>query len=98
MNTKIITKALNTWLLNSHPELKGFFIEKYSKEPTTIGAFKKTKFEIFYHIPGKNHLVFTIQSVVKEINNEVEDAEFITSTLGNLFLNLNKIEDEITTL
>jgi hypothetical protein len=94
MELAYIIKALNKYFKAKYPETKGFFIGKESYEPTQLNAFKTHKVEIYFHIPGKNRLVFTKQEVNKYIEGKEEaiNAEFMSDLLAGLFINLETLE------
>lgn len=97
MKLKYIINALNLFISNSHPELKGFFIGKESIEPTRVNAYKAYKVEIYWHLPGKNHPVFTYQMVDRCLSEDKDALKerYSTVLLEQIFTNLNKIENEV---
>lgn len=97
MRLKYITDALNLFISKNHPEIKGIFIGKESIEPTRVNAYKAYKIEIYWHLPGKNHLVFTCQIVDRCLEGDKDSLKerCITVLLEQLFTNLNKIENEV---
>lgn len=95
MRLKDITDALNNYYLIKFPKAKGFFIGKEYVEPAKVNIYKKYKIDIYYHIPGKNHLAITKEVIGKCGNNE-EDAfrdKAYTSLLEEIFNNLNKLDN-----
>lgn len=94
MKLKYIVDALNHYYLKKFPNAKGWFIGKEMIEPARLNAYKKYKVEIFYHLPGKNHLVYTQQVVDRcpEGAEEILKENFVTSLLEGLFTNLNEFD------
>lgn len=97
MRVKEIADALTLFINRKYPELNGFFIAKDSVEPTKINAYKAYNVEVYWHLPGKNHLVFKQHLVDKCLTGQEESLKerFNTVLLEQLFSNLNNIENEV---
>ena len=98
MRLKNIVDALNSHYLKKHPEAYGWFIGKETIEPTKINIYKQLKAEIFYHIPGRNKRVFTVQLVDRcpEGSEEVLKDRLLTEMLITVFDNINCLEKYTT--
>lgn len=95
MKLKTIINALNHYYSKKFPNAAGWFIGKESTEPTKLNAYKKHKVEIFYHLPGKNHLAYT-QQLIDRCPEGAEDAineRFFTDLLEGIFTNLSTFEN-----
>lgn len=95
MKLRYIVDALNHYYSEKFPNAKGWFIGKENIEPTRLNAYKKYKAEIYYHTPGKNHLVFQ-QQLIDRCPEGAEEAlkERITVTfLTTVFKNLQKLDE-----
>lgn len=94
MKLKYIVDALNHYFLEKYPNAKGWFIGKESIEPTRLNLYKKYKVEIFYHMPGKNHLAYTKQVVDRcpEGAEEILKENFVVGLLTDVFKNLPEFE------
>ena len=91
MKVKDIVEALNHYYLAKFPNAKGWFIVKETTEPTLVNAYKKHKAELYYHVPTKNTLVFTVQ-VVDRCLEGAEDVlmeQFEKRFLEQLLMELN---------
>lgn len=90
MKLKSVVEALNHYYAKRFPNAKGWFIGKESIEPTKLNAYKRYKVEIYYHLPGKNHLAYQQQFVDRcpeGAEEEIQERLFI-SLLEDLFTNL----------
>ena len=94
MKLKYIVDALNHYYLKKFPDAKGWFIGKEMIEPSRLNAYKKYRVEIFYHLPGKNHLAYTQQFVDRcpEGAEELLKERFFTTLLEQLFTNLPEFD------
>lgn len=97
MKLEYIVTALNLYMQKKYPDLKGKLIGKESIEPTRVNAYKAYKVEIYWHTPGKNHLVFNYQMIDRCLDNQKEalKEKYSSILLEQLFTNLNNIEHEI---
>lgn len=94
MKIKDIVEALNHYYLAKFPNAKGWFIAKETTEPSLVNAYKKRKAELYYHIPGKNELVLTVQQVDRCLEGQ-EDAfneRFMISFLEGVFKGLEDFD------
>lgn len=94
MKLKYIVDALNHYWSKRHSNASGWFIGKESLEPTKLNAYKRYKVEIYYHLPGKNHLALKCEFVDRcpeGAENELKERYF-TSLLEELFNNLNSFD------
>lgn len=94
MKLKYIVDALNRYYFKKFPNAAGWFIGKESIEPTKLNAYKKYKVEIYYHLPGKNHLAYTQQLIDRcpEGAEDILKEKFITTLLEGIFTNLSTFE------
>lgn len=99
MKLKDIVDALNRYYMNKFPNAKGWFIGKEVIEPTKLNAYKKYRTEIFYHIPGKNHLAFQQQLIDRcpEGTEDILKERALVALLTCIFENLQMIDKYETT-
>lgn len=94
MKLKQVVEALNHYYAKRFPNAKGWFIGKESIEPTKLNAYKKFRIEIYYHLPGKNHLAYQLQFVDRcpeGVEEELKERLFI-ALLEGLFENLTELD------
>lgn len=94
MKLKYIVEALNHYWTKRYPNASGWFIGKESIEPTKLNAYKRYKIEIYYHLPGKNHLAYTNQ-VVDRCPEGAEDflkERIFVTVLEDLFTHLQEFD------
>lgn len=94
MKLKDIVQALNSYFSKKFPNAKGWFIGNERVEPTKINVYKKYLLEIFYHVPGKNHRVFTVQ-LVDRCPEGAEDylkTRIMTEMLTEIFTNIHILD------
>jgi hypothetical protein len=94
MKLKNIVEALNHFYLKKHPNASGWLIGTESIEPTKLNAYKQYKVQIFYHRPGKNIPVYTVQIVDRcpEGAEEKVKERLFTALLENIFENLDILD------
>ena len=94
MKVNDIVNALNHYYLKKFPNSNGWFIAKENIEPTKLNVYKKYRVEIYYHVPGKNHLAYTQQLIDRcpEGCEEILKQNFLTKLLEDLFTNLNELD------
>ena len=90
MKLKYIVEALNHYYAKRFPNAAGWFIGKESIEPTKLNAYKRYKVEIYYHLPGKNHLAYRQEFVDRcpEGAEDILQEKLFISLLDDLFTNL----------
>lgn len=98
MKLNYVVNALNAYLLKKYPNAKGWFIGKEHMEPALVNAYKKIKVEIYYHLPGKNHLAFTVQLVDRclEGTEDILKEKVSVELLTLIFTNFYKIDEYAT--
>lgn len=94
MKVKDIVEALNRYYLARFPNAKGWFIAKETTEPTLVNAYKKRRAELFYHLPGKNERVLTVQQVDRclEGAEEAFNERFMITFLEEVFNSLEEFD------
>lgn len=94
MKLKNIVDALNTYYAHKFPNATGWFIGKELIEPTKLNAYKKYCVEIFYHVPGKNHLAYTLQTIDRcpEGAEDVLKEKLTVEILSDLFIHLPEFD------
>lgn len=94
MKLKQIVEALNHYYSKRFPNAAGWFIGKESIEPTKLNAYKKYRVEIYYHVPGKNHLAYQQQLVDRCPEGAEEELKerFTIALLEGIFDNLQEFD------
>lgn len=99
MKLKNIIEALNHYYLKRFPNAKGWFIGKEYSEPTKLNAYRKYRVEIYYHIPSKNTIAFTVQMIDRCINDseDILRERALTALLEEIFTNITDLDKYETT-
>lgn len=70
MDLHLIIQSLNSYFKSKFPDAKGWLIGREFIEPTQVNVYKKYTIEIYYHLPRKNNIVFTVSKVDRCVDND----------------------------